>query len=302
MRFVKKRYGAAAKSMKFPITLGVLQKMFLCLDGWPDLRAMSHEDRLFAAASVVGVLGMLRGGEFLWSRYSDRPLLKSADVVVQCKFGVRMLQVSIPRPKARWWLESETVLCLSPSSSSLLDPAWLVEALRLLAPEACSSAPDSPAFQLGDGSALTKRWLIDRTTSLLASAGLHFPDHLGMRVAVRAASWRAGGACTAKRAGVGDATIKHMGRWASNSFLRYTSAVELSELQSAVRRMGIPQDEGALIAQVGQALPAEEDLEIVEEIQAGVARLRRGARRAAGAPPARPAPMLPLSPRRRARG
>ena len=91
-----------------------------------------------------------------------------------------------------------------------------------------------------------------------------------------------------------------MGRWASNSFLRYTSAVELAELQGAVRRMGAPQGEGALVAQVGRALPAGEDQEIVDVVRAGVARLQLGARRAAGGQPSGAA--IPFSPSRRASG
>ena len=137
-----------------------------------------------------------------------------------------------------------------------------------------------PAFRMADGSALSKAWMLKRTRELLSEAGVVFPDHLGARVDVAAASWRAGGACSAKRAGVSDATICHMGRWASNSFLRYTTAVELEELRVAVERMGAPQAEGALLARVGSALSAEVESGIPQVVGSELQRLRGGARRA----------------------
>ena len=290
MRYVSRRYGVAKKSLKFPITLEVLRRIFSMIPGWPNLRQMSHDDRVFAAASAVGVFGFLRGGEFLWSRGSGRPVLSSKNMVIRSLHGIRCIEVSIPHPKARWWLKSESVLCLSPSSVSLLDPVWLVEGMRNLAP--WPPAESDPAFRMSDGLPLSKQWMLARTRFLLKKADVHFPDHLGASVDVQAASWRAGGACTAKRAGVSDATICHMGRWASTSFLRYTSAVELQELHVAVERMGVPQGEGALVARVGRAFPAEADEAVPLEISAGVERLVHGLRRAGPYPVGPPAPLF----------
>lgn len=300
MRYVSRRYGDARKSMKFPVTLEVLRRILPQLPGWPSLRSMCHDDRVFAAASVVAVLGFLRGGEFLFSKGSDRPVLTVSDIVLQHKHGVDMIVVSVRAPKARWWLETESVVCLAPSSAPLLDPVWLVRGMRNLAP--VSSGPLDPAFPREDGLPVSKQWMLQKTRRLLELAGICFPDHLGARVDVGAASWRAGGACTAKRAGVSDATICHMGRWASNSFLKYTTAVELSELRDAVDQMGRPQGEGALLARVGRALPAaeEEGPPIDQVVRAGVLRLRAGARQASG-PRAYP-PFLSSPVARRASG
>ena len=224
MRYVSRVYGAPKRSLKFPITVEVLRRILPCLSGWPDLRLMSHDDRVFAAASAIGVFGFLRGGEFLWSKASGRPVLRREDVAIKTVGSAKVVEISIKHPKARWWLASEPVLCMSPSVASSLDPVWLMEGMMNLGPP---GGPADPAFCMADGSALPKAWMLAKTRNLLDEAGLHFPDHLGASVDVAAASWRAGGACTAKRAGVSDATICHMGRWASNSFLRYTSAVEL---------------------------------------------------------------------------
>lgn len=279
IRYVSRRYGAPRRSIKFPVTVDVLRRIFPRLDGWPNLRLMSHDDRVFAAASAVAVFAFLRGGEFLWSPSSGRPVLLARNVQVKMLGGTKVVAVDIPRPKARWWLGAEAALCLSPSSSSLLDPVWLMEGMRNLGPPQSQGAP---AFCMTDGRPLGKAWMLRRTRELVREAGIIFPDHLGALVDVGAASWRSGGACTAKRAGVSDATICHMGRWASNAFLRYTVAVELEELKTAVEKMGVPQGEGALIARVGNALPADADEDVPRVVEEELRRVRQGARRAGG--------------------
>ena len=293
-----KKYGGPRRTLKFPVTIEVLRKIFPCLPGWPDMRRMCHNDRVFAAASAVGVFGFLRGGEFLWSRGSSRPLLRYEDISIKLVGDVRVVEISIRHPKARWWLRAENALCLSPSSSSLVDPVWLLDSLwRLRSP----AGPKAPAFSMEDGSPLAKSWMLRRTRELLEEAGVRFPDHLGARVDVAAASWRAGGACSAKRAGVSDATICHMGRWASNAFLRYTSAVEFEELKNAVARMAVPQGEGALLARVGNALPAEDVEDVPRLVDATLQHLRSGARRTGGVPGV-PPPRFARAGARRANG
>ena len=264
MRFIRRRYGESKKRLKFPVTLDVLRRALPRLDNWPNLHLMSHCDRVFAAAAVIGVLGFLRGGEFLWSRSSDRPTLQSSDVEIKVVQGMEVVQISVRQPKARWWLDSESVLCLSPSAHSSLDPVWLLKGLRSFdSRRRCGGA--GPAFAMEDGSPLSKKWMLAKMKMLVCDAGMSFPDHLGASVDVRAASFRAGGACTAKRAGVSDATICHLGRWASNAFLSYTNVVDFDEVKMAVRKMDGPQREGVIAMRVGQVLPTSEIVEGCEE-------------------------------------
>ena len=240
MRFVRRRYGESKKRLKFPVTLDVLRRILPRLDNWPNLHLMSHCDRVFAAAAVIGVLEFLRGGEFLWSRSSDRPTLQSSDVEVKVVQGIEVVQISVRQPKARWWLASESVLCLSPSAHSSLDPVWLLKGMRSFDSRRQRGGA-GPAFAMEDGSPLSKKWMLAKMKILVCDAGMSFPDHLGASVDVRAASFRAGGACTAKRAGVSDATICHLGRWASNAFLSYTNVVDFEEVKMAVHKMDGPQ-------------------------------------------------------------
>ena len=111
MRFVSRKYGVAARSLKFPITIELLRRVFGVVPGWPCLADMSHDDRVFVTASVVGVLGFLRGGEFLSSPRSSRPILRAQDLCVCEIRGVQAVLVLFPKPKARWWLKE--AICTS---------------------------------------------------------------------------------------------------------------------------------------------------------------------------------------------
>ena len=98
LRYVAKSYGGPRRSIKFPVTVEVLRKVFPHLAGWPSLRSMSHDDRVFAAASAVAVFGFLRGGEFLWSRGSSRPLLMVENVATKHVGGVEVVEREAYRP------------------------------------------------------------------------------------------------------------------------------------------------------------------------------------------------------------
>ena len=79
-RVLKRRYPASPKALKFAVTFAVIQKILPQLPGWPNPALMSHNDRLFAAATVIGTSGFLRGGEFLAKPNSKRPVLTRSAV------------------------------------------------------------------------------------------------------------------------------------------------------------------------------------------------------------------------------
>ena len=72
LRYLKRKYPVEDTAIKTPISLGLLKEILPLLPGWPVLAAMSHEDRMFAAASVIAVSAFLRGGEFLTYPGSSR--------------------------------------------------------------------------------------------------------------------------------------------------------------------------------------------------------------------------------------
>jgi hypothetical protein len=230
MRYIKKRYGMAGKGMKVPVSLGTLVLMCANLKGWPSPKKMSHDDRLFVAASSIAVVGFLRGGEFLTSKRPGRPVLRTRDVVVQVRSGSPLVEVAIARPKARWWLSSQPAYCFSMGSSCPVDPVKWLQAYRRFSTVALS--PGSPAFMRSNGMALDRDWMVNKTNALLTKAGVELVSAEGKSVSAKASSWRAGGVQSAKEAGVSDALIMAMGRWSSSAWFNYVYA-SLSDLQNA---------------------------------------------------------------------
>jgi hypothetical protein len=230
MRYIKKRYGMAEKGLKVPVSLGTLLLMCARLAGWPSPSKMSHDDRLFVAASAIAVTGFLRGGEFLASKRSDRPVLRSCDVVLKLRGNVPLVEVAVARPKARWWLSSQPAYCFSLGSSCPIDPTrWLQDYRRFSVVKLPAA---SPAFVRSNGDALDRDWMVAKTNALLVKAGVQLVSAEGKSVSAMASSWRAGGVQSAKEAGVSDALIMAMGRWSSTAWFNYVFA-SLGDLQKA---------------------------------------------------------------------
>ena len=72
---------------------------------------MDHDNRAFAVASVTGTAGFLRGGEFLYTTASTRPLLRMKNISSRTIEGRPALVVSIPQPKVYWWVMTSDVPC-----------------------------------------------------------------------------------------------------------------------------------------------------------------------------------------------
>jgi hypothetical protein len=218
------------------MTLSMILACAAYLPGWPRLERMSHDDRLWLTASVIGTLGFIRGGEFMVSAKPSRPLLRSRDVFQATFAGKSAVVVKVRCPKGTWWEWSMDVRCFSPSSAHDLDPVMLLAALRRLAP-AGVDFPEGPAFFTVDGKALSKVWMLARTSALLLAAGILLFDSLGRAVFLRASSWRCGGVESAKAAGISDSLIMTMGRWSSNAWLAYSSVASPLDFQGATAQM-----------------------------------------------------------------
>jgi hypothetical protein len=200
-----------------PVTVGVLGQILPLLQHWPDMARMSEDDRVFASASVTAVSGFLRGGEFLAASKSTRPVLKGSDVSIR-RVGTRRAQIiAVPQPKARWWLESESVPCFEHVTDDTMCPVRLWEEYSNRCP---SFKPAGPAFLL-HGKALSRDYMVTRTTALMRMANVSFVDHRGVAMDVRAASWRSGAVCSAVRANVSVPYIMALGRWSSRAWENY---------------------------------------------------------------------------------
>ena len=232
MRYVKKKFGSSGTRVyKLPITLFVILRMARFLSGWPRLEDMSHNDRVWLTASVIGTTGMLRGGEFLFTSRSSREVLRGDQVVVDKSSVV----VTIVKPKAQWWEHNMRVRCFSPGDPDcVLDPVRLLRAYRDLSMQPLR--PHDPAFQLEGGLVLSKHYMLRRTEALLALAGIEVTDPLGQVISPRASSWRSGGVESGRAANISDPVLMAMGRWSSNAWTRYTVA-SFNDLQGAAQLM-----------------------------------------------------------------
>ena len=230
MRWLKRRFPSVERAPKLPISVPLVRAMLARLPGWPSIPAMSPADRVFALASVIGVRGYLRGGEFLASPSSSRPVLLDEDVSVCTVAGKQALAIKIRQPKARWWLQNETAYCHASPDDPSFCPVALWNAVR-----ACRTSPPhptSPALAMPDGQALSSSLMIERTKQLLAAAGVAYVDAHGRRLVVRKASWRAGAVRSALDAHIPDPVIRASGRWRSDAWQSYVLQADY-DLQEA---------------------------------------------------------------------
>ena len=135
--------------------------------GWPVAKKMTHDDRLFVTASVIAATGFLRGGEFLSSPRSSRPVLRGEQVSLSFDGGKAAVTVSIAAPKARWWLKSEQAVCFSIPDHPCIDPVRWLQSYRSM-----SDVPldeDGPAFVRSNGDTLSRNWMVAKSASLMAA-------------------------------------------------------------------------------------------------------------------------------------
>ena len=216
LRWVKRRFPCSPQGRKFAVSLQVLKLILPRLEGWPN--AMSHDDTAFACASIIGVSAFLRGGEFLSSPGSVRPILMLSNVRLKSIRGTRMVVVSIPQPKARWWLSIVDVPCFEVPLAGAMSPVSIFSKYLAGSPQIPGSDPSKlPVFHFKDGSPLSRSWMASRTAALCAEAGILLSDSQGRLLPVKMASWRAGAVRSAVDAGLSEPMIMQLGRWKSTA-------------------------------------------------------------------------------------
>jgi hypothetical protein len=266
LRAVKRTFPSPASALKLSISLATIIRMVAKLPGFPNLQVLAHDDLVFYLASVLGTCGFLRGGEFLTYAGSKRPVLRQRDVFTAFEGGVEVLKVNVVQPKAMWWLESAVVTCFSHPAcgAEVCDLVTLFKVYKLLCAErGLSTRPCSPALMMASGMAVSREFMIRRSNDLLDAASITVYNQAGVRAAVRAASWRAGGVRSALEAGVPAPMIMVLGRWRSNAWENYamitaddlalasakmwTQAAKIQAVQSTFR-VGEPSPAAAFLA------------------------------------------------------
>ncbi len=167
-RHLKKLYGLASKGAKFPICLETLRAILPLLEGWPVPALMSHDDRMFACASLIATCTFLRGGEFTTNTQSSREVLLTRDVNIVTFNGRRNVTTSIPRPKNAWWCASVDARCFNPGEAGMFSPVLWLEFYRDYSTVVL--ADNEAAFQTAEGAALSRDFMVQRSNELFARA------------------------------------------------------------------------------------------------------------------------------------
>ena len=191
------------------------------------------DDRLWLFASVLGCLGLLRGGEFLVSAKQTRPILRGVEInITEVVAGRRAVVVNVPKPKARWW-EPHIPVTVFGLPGTPLDVVRLCEDYRNLSVVALG--PNDPAMRLASGETLSKSWMFARTESKLSAAGVYLVDEIGRPAPIGAKAWRYGGSASHDAARVAPKVKQARGRWLSSAVLCYAPPPQSEDFLQATK-------------------------------------------------------------------
>ena len=203
------KYQQAAKQLKgrsrLPITPAILMKLKSIWLSNPSLDNIM----LWAAASLC-FFGFLRSGEITVpsdQAFDPRAHLTISDITVDSFKSPKMLKVKIKASKTDPFREGIDIFI--GTTNCELCPVTAVLAYIVKRPPG-----PGPLFKFTDGRALTRALFVEKVRYALSLVGINADNYAGH-------SFRSGAATTAAKQGVGDATIKMLGRWKSDAYQLY---------------------------------------------------------------------------------
>ena len=192
---------------KLPITIDILNRV-------RQMASSDYDSMMFLAAMCLGFYGCLRCAEFTvvdtFSFNRNKHLCRS-DIDFMVLNDINVMRVHIKNSKTDHNNVgfSVYVSCTCPHACAYCSMrAYLSRAQPTSTPFAV------PLFLNDSGQILTKCAFVSRLQALLGQLGLDTQRYSGH-------SLRAGCATSAAAAGLGDWEIKMMGRWTSQSYLKY---------------------------------------------------------------------------------
>ena len=218
---------------RLPITVGLLRSM---LNVWTTLdRDQAFNHTMLRAAATVCFFGFFRSGEItVPSRAAcdSRYHLYWGDVAVEEGNPPAMIRVHLKRSKCDQLGRGVSVFI----GRSGVFPCAVTEVMNYVRVR----GPDpGPFFRFADGCPLTKAAFVARVKSALSASGISPDQYSGH-------SFRVGAATAAAEAGLEDSTVRLLGRWSSDAFLRYvrTPRDSLAAFSSAIVRPASTQPSG----------------------------------------------------------
>ena len=195
----------ARRDTRCPITLSILKSMINSLS---HICNSTYDEALFRAAFLVAFFGFLRIGEFTAQSVRGPFSLSPGDVRVKGSISGKKLHVTIRRSKTDQTGKGCCIV-IPPNNMTLMCPLKAVEDyLSLRSKDGCAF------FQHFDTRPLTRHEFSRTLKRVIGFIGLpvaFYSSH----------SFRIGAATAAAMAGVPDACIQKMGRWASHAHRRY---------------------------------------------------------------------------------
>ena len=161
-------------------------------------------------------------------------MLLTRDVNVVTFNGCRNVTTVIPRPKNAWWCASVEARCFDSGEAGDFSPVRWLEYYRHHSVVVLED--NEAAFQTATGAALTRDFMVNRSSELFVLAGIFLIAEDGSRSPIKASSWRAGGAMSATKAGLAGPLIMALGRWRSIAWGAYV-AYSVKDLESAAQQM-----------------------------------------------------------------
>lgn len=208
--------GVQAKS-RLPITPEILIKI---KETWERGR-IDYDKTMLWAAALMCFFGFLRAGEVCVpadNEFDAGAHLTFRDVSVDCKLEPSMVQIRVKASKTDPFRQGCDVF-VGRTGKQLCPVTAIVAYL------AVRGTKGGPLFTFEDGKPLTRERFVTGIRKALVEAGYDQSLYSGH-------SFRIGAATTAMKKGVGDATIKMLGRWKSSAYQLYvkTPRVELASI------------------------------------------------------------------------
>ena len=200
------RSPSASRAKRLPITLALLRKI---KKSWQGEENRWNSTMLWAAVTMC-FFGFLRSGEITLitaESFDEGAHLTFSDVTVDSLQDPRALTIRLKTSKTDPFRVGVDV-CIGRTDCDLC-PVAAVLAYMVL-----RGRGKGPFFRFKDGSPLTRARYVSEVKRALTKAGVdssHYSGH----------SFRSGAATTAAQQGIGDATIKLLGRWKSGAYQLY---------------------------------------------------------------------------------
>ena len=191
---------------RLPMTPEILKKMKQAWEKGP----INADKSMLWAAAVTCFFGFLRAGEICVpsdNLFDPGAHLTLADVAVDQKANPSTICLRIKASKTDPFRQGCEVF-MGKTGDELCPVAAILAYLLV------RGAVKGPLFQFADGKPLTRERFVERVREALRLAGVDHNSYSGH-------SFRAGAATTAAKNGVGDATIKKLGRWKSSAYQLY---------------------------------------------------------------------------------